>query len=182
MAVLSPQMILDRHFSRYLRNASDLWSHSNVDKFYDEWAAKAYIIDRRRMRAIIDQITRRDKPLGDSDGDAMDVKVIAGLHNPCIPSQCCPNLNDSSVRTAFIATAPCVDSRFGFQAERFIFNTAPTYILNIPLVTLSLKASNSTSPEQRSALSRQKQIVNDLITAQAPLPYFAKFGCNKLVD
>jgi hypothetical protein len=172
-------VLLDRHLSRYLRNASELWSHSNVDKFYDEWAAKAYIIDRRRMRSIIDQITRRDKP-----GDATDLKVIAGLHNPCIPSQCCPTLNDSSgvVRTAFIATAPCVDSRFGFQAERFIFNIAPTYILNVPLVTLSLKASNSTSPEKRSALSRQKQIVNDLITAQAPLPYFAKFGCNKLID
>ena len=152
-----------------------------MDKFYDEWAAKVYIIDRRRMRSVIDQqITRRDRP-----GDAMDVKVTAGLHNPCIPSQCCPNLNDSSsgvVRTAFVATAPCVDSRFGFQAERFLFNAVPTYILNIPLVTLSLKASNSTSPEKRSALSRQKQIVNDLITAQAPLPYFAKFGCNKLID
>ena len=173
-------MLLDRHLSRYLRNVSELWSHSNVDKFYDEWAAKVYIIDRRRMRSVIDQITRRDRP-----GDAMDVKVIAGLHNPCIPSQCCPNLNDSSsgvVRTAFVATAPCVDSRFGFQAERFLFNAVPTYILNIPLVTLSLKASNSTSPEKRSALSRQKQIVNDLITAQAPLPYFAKFGCNKLID
>lgn len=153
-----------------------------MDKFYDDWAAKAYVIDRRKMKPIIDQMARHDSP-GDTD-TVVDLKVIAGLHNPCIPSQCCPTLNDSSgvLRTAFVPTSPCVDSRFGFQSERFIFNTAPTYILNIPLVSLSLKALNTTSPEKRSALSRQKQIVNDLITAQAPLPYFAKFGCNKLID
>lgn len=181
--MLFAQVLLDRHFGRYLRNSSDLWSHSNVDKFYDEWAAKAYVIDRRKMKPIIDQIVRHVS-LGQGDTSTMDLKVIAGLHNPCIPLQCCPTLNDSSgvLRTTFVSTSPCIDSRFGFQAERFIFNAAATYILNIPLVSLSVKALNTTSSEQRSALSRQKQIVNDLITAQAPLPYFAKFGCNKLID
>jgi hypothetical protein len=47
-----------RHYVRFRRNNSDLWSVHNSDKVYDSWAVKAYLIDREVLRPVIDKIYR----------------------------------------------------------------------------------------------------------------------------
>ena len=167
-----------------------MWTRSHSDGYYDEWAVKAYVIHRGRMKAVIDRLLRLSSHHINSSsssipgsGPLLDVKVIAGLRNPCIPAQCCPTLNDSiGLRTEFMEMPPCVESRFGFQPERFIPKLAPSYVLNVPLVSFNVSKMSNWSSDKIAMVNGQRKKMNDLITAQQPLPSFAKIGCSNLID
>lgn len=179
---------MERLFSRYLRNHSDLFSHSNTDRFYDEWAAKAYLIDREVLRPIVDGLLRplvvRVAAGRGGAATAMEAKVVAGLRSPCLPAQCCSG-------GAFNESAPCIDSRFGFQAERFLFKLVPTYLLNPALVAIANpnpnekgqgqgQGINESDPEEAARMAarrRQRQFLNAFIAGEVPLPSFARIGC-----
>lgn len=177
----SHEFWMEKYFGRYIRNNSELWTSSHSDKFYDAWASKAYLIDREVLRPVLGRIGRL---LQGHQRNIFDFKILAGLHNPCVPSACCSNVEVITNTTKhtyqmFNDTPPCIDSRYGFQVERYLFKLVPTYILNIPLFTSELSAGADTN--QVSALKRQKLYMNDLITGQTPLPPFVQVGCNKLV-
>ena len=176
--------MVEKLFNRYLRNASDLWSFIHSDKYYDDWSFKAYLIDRHVLQPVIDRIIH---PLVSMHSSMRwEVQILAGLHNPCIPIECCSTVweNSSSSRRIVFndSIAACVDSRFGFQAERFLFKLAPTYLMNVPLVSMINRADGGWNAEKEAVSKRQKQYINDFISVQTPLPPFVSIGCNKLLD
>jgi hypothetical protein len=143
-----------------------------------------YLIDRFVMKPIIDRIV-----VFNSSQNALVFKIIAGLQNPCIPAECCIQLKNSSSDVLFNGISPCIDSKFGFQAERYLFKLAPTFVLNLPIVSCNLsnimselrKDNEYFDSDKISAVKRLKSYINDLIVLQTPLPSFIKIGCNKLL-
>jgi hypothetical protein len=215
-------------------NNTYLWADDKSDKLYDQYAAKAYIINKNRLKAVLQHIVTdiellRDPQLGAES--AIDFKVLAGLHNPCIPRECCGDSDASELSTSFTSfvtlnksdatlksseggfkpVPPCVDSRKGFQAERFLFKLAPTYILTVPLIIskeslnmfnglFSAKAAAAYAATNNSATSlpnnvalpffsemlsvsrRHIAIMNDFVSERTKLPRFATIGCNKFLE
>ncbi len=83
-----------------------------------------------------------------------------------------------------------MNSRYGFQPERFIFRLAPTFSLHIPLVAVhsktrrvsNLRGHNVLSEEERISQALRRRHINDLIQQErVVLPAFVKVGCNRLL-
>ena len=91
--------------------------------------------------------------------------------------------------------SPCIDSRKGFQAERFLFRMGlPTYVMAVPLVVnrryVNMSSSNGVaSAEERDIVDtsvrdlwlagrKQVQFINELLSEKVSLPSFAKIGCS----
>eukprot|EP01034_Spumella_vulgaris_P034469 gene34469-42509_t len=196
--VTSHEQQMERQWNKFVRDKSDLWSGSTTDKYYDGWATKAYLIDREVVRVALDALVRERVITKPSYRRVMDVKVLAGLVSPCAPLQCCVATNSTDPANMGTASAqymkfseggPCVLSKSGFQAERFLFHLVPTYVLNVPLVTSNLNGVHSElrgeaalSASQWGSLKKQREYMNQFLSESVALPSFAKIGCNVLLD
>jgi hypothetical protein len=195
--VTSHEQQMERQWIKFTRDRSDLWSGSTTDKYYDGWATKAYLIDRDVIRVVLDSLVRERVLARPSYRRILDVKVLAGLVTPCAPLQCCQTINssdstgssDATHFTRFNQSGSCILSKSGFQAERFLFHLAPSYALNIPLVTSNLNGLHSElrgeaamSVSQWASLKRQREYMNQFLSETVALPTFAKIGCNVLLD
>lgn len=192
--VTSNEFLLERQWTKFQRNSSDLWSGSLSDKYYDSWATKAYLVDREVLRPVIDALLQ-DVVVSTPAQPyrrLQDVKVLAGLASPCLPLQCCnassaESFSGSAVSGRFEDRLPCVLSKTGFQSERFLFHLAPTYALNVPLFTANLNGLSSMlkgealDASQWSALKRHREVINTFLEERLPLPSFATIGCSTLL-
>jgi hypothetical protein len=204
---------IEKHFQRYVRNHSLLWIEDRTDRHYDAVAATAYVIHKARVGAVLQHMVRpinllRDPKIGPQR--ALDFKVLAGLHSPCIPLECCgtaaaaaangstaASLSTSST-SSFRAMSPCVDSKKGFQAERFLFRMGlPTYVLTVPLVVnrryinatananANTTAAAAVDPEQvalHNAAKMQIKCMNEFLIEKVALPAFASIGCVEYIN
>lgn len=205
----SHEQLMERHWVKYVRNNTDYWSPLPTERFYDAWSTKAYIINRkvlkeslqRVMREVLIEVedpdtSRNQKKLGPDlikpeesvtkFQKSLEFKVIAGLHNPCLPKECCKIITGKKL--VFEEKPPCIRSIMGFLAQRFLWKLAPTYVLNIPVVTSAVNGIDSVFQGEKVeqfqilALKRQKQYINDLISGQVNVPSFAKMSCNRAIS
>jgi hypothetical protein len=129
----------------------------------------------------------------------MDAKVVAGLLRPCLPALCCASpapQNGTGAKggggelRCLEGALPCVNSRYGFQPERFLFRLAPALSLHVPVATVhsktqrasNLRGHNALSEEEKTAQALRRRHVNDLLQQErVALPAFVKIGCNRLL-
>eukprot|EP01041_Mallomonas_annulata_P011399 gene11399-23852_t len=100
------------------------------------WSAGFYVIDKWRVKPILDTIITSTNNKG-----LFTLNLIAGSGYPnCIPIQCCHN-------SKFLEIPPCIHSRYGILADSFVYAFGETYQLTLPLFW-DAKASTNSSLHQ----------------------------------
>lgn len=104
----SNEVTMTQSWEAYTKNNTNLWTLRPSKKFFDFWSTCAYMIDKVKMKPIIDAV------IFDVNGWT-SFNVIAGMSmNPkCVPAACCKN---GSNYDNFIKTPPCVWAPRGYQA------------------------------------------------------------------
>lgn len=166
---------LEETWRHYQRDAKYLWAEKQAKKYFDFWSTCAYLIDRVAMKAVIDQVIRRERGW-------FDVKIIAGINSPCVPRECClPNTDQ------FQLQPPCVWAPRGYQADSYLYAMTKTYVLSVPIISNGLGGNQSTFHQDhvemlhRTAFKRQREYINELYGTVTP-PSFMKPACTTALD
>lgn len=170
----SNQKTMESTWQRYMKSPSDLWILTNTASFAF-WSTCAYLIDRERLKPILDNVVR--KHLGWYRFD-----IIAGITSPCVPNECCPNKDNK-----FTGAVPCIYAPRGYQADSYLYSLAQTYCTSIPILTNGQGGNTSTFHQDhvelfhKSAFRLQRSIVNRLYTDISP-PSFMTPACKAKLD
>ncbi len=163
-------------WNKFTRDQSKLWIQRHALKFFDFWSTCAYLIDRVAMKEIIDAVAYRSK--GET---LLNLKIIAGINNPCVPETCCPHKDD-----AFVGVPPCTWAPRGYQADSLLYALTKTYMMTMPLITNGQGTNQSTFHQShvgalhREAFIQQRTYVNKMLQGSVAPPVFAKPACNEL--
>ena len=127
-------------WNRYIQNNSDLWLDRSDNSINSDFrSAGAYIINKARLKPIINSII---KLLPDG---RKEMKIIAARKKysnhkfTCIPKECCNNQHNFLNKNT-----PCVNSPLGYIADIYIYALGKTYVLTVPIMTGGSQATNST--------------------------------------
>ena len=154
-----------------------LWTEVFQKQAAAFWSTCAYLIDREKMKPIIDKVAyARD--------DWVFIQLVAGIKKPCRPklTACCVPQNDSSF--LFTHQPPCIWAAKGFQADSYLYALTKTYVLSVPLITNSAGGDKSTFHQDhvvsihQSAFARQREYINEMIEGKQRLPDFATNACS----
>lgn len=165
------------YYRQYVKNGKNLWINRQVNTF-DFWSTCAYLIDRVRMKEAVDSVIR-------SNNGWYEMKIVAGINNPCVPSECC--VNGSSYEN-FIHKPPCIWAPRGYQADSFLYAMAKTYGMSIPIISNGQGGNQSTFHQDhvelfhKKAFKKQREIINELLSGKVSYPSFLKPACTELLD
>ena len=126
------------------------------------------------MKEVIDKVAYRSEGF-------LNLKIIAGINNPCVPETCCPNKDDR-----FVGIPPCSWAPRGYQADSLLYALTKTYMMTTPLITNGRGTNQSTfhqshvSALHREAFIQQRTYVNIMLSGKVKPPAFAQPACDVL--
>ena len=198
------QYVKSQHQDQDPANNVQLWMmRHSMSKHFDMWSTCAYLIDREAMREVIDAVAYYTPPhVGDysssvsiaSSGsgssskkdekpDLLNLHIVAGINNPCVPETCCPAGAKGDI---FVSKPPCTWAPRGFQADSWLYALTKTYMLTMPLITNGQGTNQSTFHQShvgalhRQAFVQQRQYVNDMLQGTVKPPVFARAACTAM--
>jgi hypothetical protein len=171
-------------WNKYIQSNSNLWIQRHALKFFDFWSTCAYLIDRVAMKEVIDQVAYKLPPpkIGPND-NFLNLKIIAGINNPCVPESCCPKGKNDH----FIGVPPCTWAPRGYQADSLLYALTKTYMMTVPLITNGQGTNQSTFHQShvgalhREAFAQQRRYINEMLIGKVKIPSFAKAACKQLL-
>lgn len=168
---------MTHYWKQYLKNGHNVWVARQVNTF-DFWSTCAYLIDRVKMKEVIDSVVKQQNGW-------YELKIIAGINNPCVPAECC--VNGSSYEN-FIHKPPCVWAPRGYQADSFLYAMAKTYGMAIPVISNGQGGNQSTFHQDhvelfhKRAFKKQREIINEMLSGNVTHPSYMKPACTELLD
>ena len=142
-------------------------------RYLPSWSTGSYIINRMRMKPIIDAIISIDS--NDDDG-WIGFKILAGNTHPvCKPKICCDPTN---------YPLSCVYAPVGFVADSFIYALNNSYTLTIPVFTVNEHGRTSTVHQSHVSIQHKKSFVRNnlflstLLSRVVALPSYLKISNN----
>ena len=126
------------------------------------------------MREVIDAVAFEAEGF-------LNLKIVAGINNPCVPETCCPNKDDK-----FLGVPPCTWAPRGFQADSLLYALTKTYMMTTPLITNGQGTNQSTFHQShvgalhRQAFAQQRMYVNSMLQGKVSPPLFARAACDSL--
>jgi GR25 family glycosyltransferase involved in LPS biosynthesis len=172
--VTTNERYLQQHWQQYSRTG-DLWTLRGE---LDLWCASAYLIDKEKLRDIINSIVI------DIGNNTYRHRIVAGYSKPCFPSQCCDDMSNGPA-SVLIPKGHCVHAARGYQADNYIFALRPadTYISNVPLVTGGRVGFNSTIHQEHvhshhaASFSRVNGYTEEMTKGMVKPPPFMAMDC-----
>ena len=168
---------MTHYWKQYMKNGHNVWIARQVNTF-DFWSTCAYLIDRVKMKEVIDSVVKQQNGW-------YELKIIAGINNPCVPAECC--VNGSSYEN-FIHKPPCVWAPRGYQADSFLYAMAKTYGMAIPVISNGQGGNQSTFHQDhvelfhKRAFKKQREIINEMLSGNVTHPSYMKPACTELLD
>lgn len=176
----SNQGSMQSTWDSYVQNNGYLWTRRHPVKFLDFWSTCAYLIDRVTMKPVIDAVVTEINGW-------TQLKVIAGINNPCVPKDCCkPGTSGLSGgdNLQFIVQPPCVWAPRGYQADHFLYAMTTTYMLSVPIITNGQGGNESTFHQShvemfhKKSFQKMRGYVNEMLTGRVTPPAFVKPACS----
>lgn len=161
-------------WNNYLKNPNFLFvENKNNLKF---WSTCAYLIDRIRMKPLLDAVYYHD-----SNDGWFHFSIIAGIQGPCAPKECC-------IDNKFQQKPPCVWASNGYQADSYLYALAKTYVTTIPMITNGQGVSVSTFHQNhvemfhKASFIRQRQYINDMLRGKVNYPSYLQPACTSIPE
>lgn len=123
------------------QTSNQLWVLRKHNQRIDFWATCGYIINKQKLKSIIDSLIIIHK-------NWIEIKLIAH-YEAC--------------------TLPCIAATRGFQADSFIYALATTYVLSVPIITNGIGFERSTFHQDhvlhthQFAFNQQRIFINQLL-------------------
>jgi GR25 family glycosyltransferase involved in LPS biosynthesis len=168
---------MDSYWRQYMKNSKNIWITRQVNTF-DFWSTCAYLIDRVKMKEVIDSVIRWQNGW-------YELRIVAGISNPCVPSECCVN---GSAYDNFIQKPPCIWAPRGYQADSYLYAMTKTYGMSIPIISNGQGGNQSTFHQDhvelfhKRAFRKQREIINELLAGKVKYPSYMKPACSELLD
>eukprot|EP01041_Mallomonas_annulata_P011352 gene11352-23759_t len=167
----SNDRLVENIWNKYTENTNTLWIHRrNHNDIYDYWCAGAYIINKKTIKPILDQI------MGILPDNRITMKIIAAFQfhksKQCVPEACC------HTNGTFRTDSACILSPKGYSADHYIYSFGDAYILTTPLITSGKLGNKSTLHQEHvdmhsKAFARIRDLIKDFRNGQTKLPNFA---------
>lgn len=180
----SNQGSMQSTWEKYVSNNNNLWIKRHPVKYFDFWSTCAYLIDRVAMKPVIDAVVTEVNGW-------VQLKVIAGISNPCVPKECCATGTgefSGNDNLHFVVKPPCVWAPRGYQADHFLYAMAPTYMLAVPVISNGLGGNTSTFHQNhvemfhKKSFQKMRGYINEMLTSKVSPPAFMRPACTKSMD
>jgi GR25 family glycosyltransferase involved in LPS biosynthesis len=180
----SNQGSMQSTWDSYVKNNEYVWVKRHPVKYFDFWSTCAYLIDRLAMKPVVDAVVTEYNGW-------VQLKVIAGINNPCVPRGCCKQGNTGLTgkdNLMFVVEPPCVWAPRGYQADHFLYAMTATYMLSVPLISNGQGGNESTFHQDHVAMfhkksfQKQRGYINEMLTRKVSPPSFAVPACQNPLD